>query len=370
MVAGMPGWGTLLDELISELEVIGKALPIAGRTDLSGLVEAARAAKSVGDYQYVASLLSMHLPPDTIKSHVQSRFSIATGLSPSTQSRVNLRLDSLMRAPVSGVITTNYDNLIESHPKFLDRFTTVALSGVDLPSLFRGRDRTGRYFLKIHGDLNGDIVLSSEDYDRVYLSSPKAENFLRASLMQSPLVFLGCSVEDAILRQRRLLFELYGSGLPPCFQVTARSNTSEVRAAWLYEYAGIQSVFYDASSSEHLEFDPFLEDLTAEMVRRNLQMFGRRPSRIIRQSLGGPLEITEAALGKTNFEILSMVANSSDGQCTYLQLLEAVLHKFPVLEMETMVYRIAFLVSIGALRELPGEELLLAVSDVSSYGAM
>lgn len=359
MVAGMPDWGTLLDELILVLEKDVHNYSLMAGVDLKSSLDAIKAARRQGEYQYVASLLSMYLPSDAISSHVRSRFSLPADCKASVKNRVNLRLDCLMKAPIAGLITTNYDNLIESHVDFDSRFSSVALSSLDLPSLFRGKDRSNRYFLKIHGDLNGEIVLSSEDYDRVYLSSPKAENFLRATLMQSPLVFLGCSVEDAILRQRRFLFELYGDGLPPCFQVTSRTTFSEVRAAWLYKYAGIQSVFYNAATKDHLEFDEFLQTLIDQMFKLNLQMFGRPPSKILHQALGAPLEISEPVLGKMNFEIVNFVRSSIDGRCTYLQLLEAAISKFQVTDIEGMVYRIAFLVSIGALTEEEGEELII-----------
>jgi hypothetical protein len=177
--------------------------------------------------------------------------------------------------------------------------------------------------------------------------------------MQNPIVFLGCSVEDAILRQRRLLFELYGNGLPPCYQITSRSTESEVRAIWLLEYAGIQSVFYNASTRDHLEFDDFLGDLTDQMIKQNLQLYGHRPSRIIREALGGPVSMGPEALGETNNAIRNIVHDCSNNTCTYLQLLEEITLRFPIADLESMVYRIAFLISIGALKESGDNEIFL-----------
>ncbi|MBG6162614.1 hypothetical protein IWQ54_002270 [Labrenzia sp. EL_195] len=362
MIAGMPSWSHLLEELIDKLEAnarrkTGERLRLA-----LNRVTAAREAKEQSEYQYVASIVSMGLDKNIIADHVAKRFTSIQKYPDETKKRIENRVGNLLKAPVAGIITTNYDNLIECHSTFSKRFSNVALSSIDLPSLFRGKDRTKRFFVKIHGDLNGEIVLSSEDYDRVYLSSPRVVHFLRACLMQNPIAFLGCSIEDSVLRQRRMMFELYGDGLPPCFQITSRSAASEVRAGWLYEYAGIRTVFYDSSSIEHLEFDTLFEELTSEMIKQNLQSFGRRPSRIIHEALlAGETEYDENSLGKTNFEIIKIVHAYPGNSCTYLQLLEDLTVNLPRADLESMVYRIAFLVSVGALQESGSQEIILSV---------
>lgn len=364
MVAEMPGWGPLLEELVDILE--RKGVPPAGvkHEDLTlhSLVEAARSAIVRDHFQYAASLIGLGLTSQEIRKFVMLRFSRKPRYASPIEARLEIRLSSIMNAPISGIVTTNYDNVIESHPQFTGRFKQIFLSGVNLPNLFLGHDLERRFFLKLHGDLSGDVVLSSEEYDRVYLQSPRVDYFLRACMMQRPIIFLGCSIEDAVLKQRRRLFELFGQGLPPCYQVAARGPDAEVRSHWLEDYADIKTLFYNASDRSHVEFDLFLCDLVERMRQANIRKFGIRPGRLIRDTLKQDGKYKKDTIGKLNHQIIDVVRSYSDGRCAYLRLLEEIALTIPGLGVENLFYRIAFLISIGALVEVGGEEMIIAAS--------
>lgn len=206
---GAPSWEPLLrkicDGTIGESEYM--RFRVAAAT-------AARSDESVSELPKLASLIEdpindyLMSSPSSEDFRSEHRDSLLSGSSPmrilvstSLPSEVSFARDEVAllaeagKDRVSGIITTNYDNLCE---QIFPEFETYV--GED--ELIFHDPTFARETYKIHGSVTkpDSIVITDYDYDRFF----KRSRYLAAKLMtiflEYPVIFLGYSIEDPNIR--------------------------------------------------------------------------------------------------------------------------------------------------------------------------
>jgi hypothetical protein len=263
------------------------------------------------------------------------------------------RLKSLVVGPWAGILTTNYDELIEYGLNRWKRSSTVITTEVGLGSALCVPPSPGFFFAKIHGSMAGDrIVLSSDEYDRVYLGVPRVCDFLSAVMLRYHLLFLGCSLEDEIVRIRRRLVVEYEGRIPTAFALLPRSEENIVRAPWLRTRAAIEPLLYSVPRGSHQAVDRFLAEAAKIDVVSGGENLDTR-AELRRLPVGARVE----RVGAVNRSLLALVAQQPRHALLHLSLMSLVDIKGRVLRSlcdispEERAYRVFFLVSIGLLRE-------------------
>lgn len=91
------------------------------------------------------------------------------------------------------IITTNYDNLLETSSNFFRSQYDLIIKDVDLLN-----SNKNKYIIKMHGDLNdlNSIVLKESDYLNYSQNHILIETFIKALLTDHTLLFLGYSLSD------------------------------------------------------------------------------------------------------------------------------------------------------------------------------
>lgn len=203
MACGMPGWLILLKRL---LEYAKKADVDDTSENRKTLYLACENALENGEYIIAASIIRKLLSPGDLDECVQQQFGnhVLIRAEKSKQKQMYERLNLLVNSPWAGIVTTNYDMLIEFTLGKLDR--EIKMSSGDDPRLgiILALPEYQTFFVKLHGSLSGSsIVLSTEEYDRTYLATPKISIFLTTLMLRYHIIFIGCSLEDEIVRLRR-----------------------------------------------------------------------------------------------------------------------------------------------------------------------
>ena len=95
------------------------------------------------------------------------------------------------------IITTNYDNLLETANSINTRLYTVVSEDRDLLS-----SANSRYILKMHGDLKkeGTIVLKESDYINYEHTHILISTFIKSLLINHTFLFVGYSLNDYNLK--------------------------------------------------------------------------------------------------------------------------------------------------------------------------
>ncbi|NTW33411.1 MAG: hypothetical protein HGB12_12445, partial [Bacteroidetes bacterium] len=118
--------------------------------------------------------------------------------------RMKKRLDNLLRIPWAGLITTNYDTLIDDwiprQKKFY--YKLYAPNAQNFGNIFLDFSNN-KPFVKIHGSVDsGYYVLGTKSYEETYFSNPRISLFMQHVMLRFNLFFIGCSLEDEIFRLR------------------------------------------------------------------------------------------------------------------------------------------------------------------------
>jgi hypothetical protein len=178
--AGYPLWGALLDLLEKELPP-AKAQDYVGAGD-NMLVRAARLREDLGEARFA----------DVIRRTFAGTVGEPT----------RLHLD-LLSLPLTHVLTTNYDDLLErAHARIFGE-DTMAREWTEAASIraflaAARRRHQPRHYVHLHGVWTApeQIVLSLDDYERRYYESPTAEAVLSVVLSAYQILFVGFSFSD------------------------------------------------------------------------------------------------------------------------------------------------------------------------------
>jgi len=358
MPCGMPNWSGLIERLLKDA---ADGLVVGSRKDS---LKACRQAVRERNFSMAASLLRKLMTPGDFDEAVRKQFGlhVLQQASLDIQRRMNARMKSLVGAPWAGVLTTNYDELIEHAIGRWSNNEVVKALGDDprLGSILSGAPPAGMFFVKIHGSISGSrVVLSTDEYDRTYINTPQMISFLTALMLRYHPVFIGCSLEDEILRIRRKLnYDFFGQ-IPTAYALLPGNERNRHRTAWLREEAQIDSVFYPEDDKEHIAVDRFLKEAadcadhtdkqSLESITQNELLKAKPPER-------------SKKIGQTNIQILELVSELPGHTIQHLDLLNPTRFSddsdigptLSGLSPEERIYRALFLVSIGFLREEKG----------------
>jgi hypothetical protein len=238
----------------------------------------------------------------------------------------------------------------------------VVRSGGDDPRLGAVLSASALFFVKIHGSINaGNIVFGTEDYDRTYVTTPQMSSFLTALMLRYHLVFIGCSLEDELLRLRRKLSFDFKGQIPTAYALLSGDDHNRHRETWLREHAQIETVLYSQLDRSHVSVDQFLRQAAACSDHTD------------RQSVAGVtqtelLKLTPrerwSRIGEANLELLKFVSRLPRKEVHHLDLLNPerlaadrdIGPLLAGLTPEERVYRALFLTAIGLLTERVGHD--------------
>lgn len=170
-----------------------------------------------------------------------------------------------------GIITTNYDSLIEDK---IREYTGVPCS-VILPArlydLARIEDNE-LWVLKLHGSVEdpGTIVLTFDDYEELYKEKSTHETFYR--LMQRyTLLFVGFGMEDPdTVQQLVRMNRIFGSSRQRHYALVETSNFGKIKEDFFLDAYGIQLIKYRKTSNKHPEVLDFLRNLQEYVEKTRL----------------------------------------------------------------------------------------------------
>lgn len=351
--AGMPSWGGLLTAILEQAK--------KQYSDEVSLVSirACEEALAAGDFIVAASELRAILNPAELNRFISDelREERINALPRPVQQKLAIRSAALVDGPWAGIITTNYDTLIErALSKVTGRNVTRSITPDHNLGLALNKRQPGEmFYVKIHGSISSSMpVLTYEEYEEAYLKTSRIGNFLNAAMLVYNFVFIGSSVEEHILRLRQKLCADFGGGVPFAFCLAQETPAARRRARWMREHARIQYIFYPDGQHEAVD-----ELLSRIKETGNETRTARLPT---------VAQVEEIRLLKTDLERLSVVGELNrlildyidtcfNGIITKEQLLAPITvddkkwRQLRRMTADERYYRVAFLITLGLLTE-------------------
>ena len=211
-----------------------------------------------GEYAMAADILVSKrlLDPDDMSHILEDLFTSRKPLDP----RMSERLQNLLHGTWSGILTTNYDKLIDEAVGRGSGFRKCDDASKSLGTLLSD---PCRFYAKLHGESwRKSGVLTVEDYNRTYIREPYLEKFMESVMLSRHLVFVGCSLEADLLQMRSRLFNVFAPSLPKAYALLPDTPANQRRYNYLKDHVGIECWLYDphdpAYRSEHGAVDDFL----------------------------------------------------------------------------------------------------------------
>jgi hypothetical protein len=348
---GMPNWEGLLLQIVEAAEHFGKAAEVTKQC---------RACIDNREYALAAHLIRKELSDVDIRRVVTSAFDTEKLYRASEPARTTMmkRIKALCGSPWAGIITTNFDSLIEvGLREESERQVRVNLhADTRLGIALNTSSRDEMFFVKIHGSTDrSKVVLSAEEYEQAYLGNDKIRSFLSAAMLRFNLIFIGSSLEEHILLCRRELCADFRGDIPTAYALLPRSAENERRSAWLKEIARVEPVFYP--DEHHNAVDDFLADASQIGVQRRLdEMPGSLRATEIRRLRS--LDDRRQEVGEINRRIIDFVRNRCRGSVTKEQVLGLRADMVWPDQLGPMsgserFYRVLFLISVGLMKEIP-----------------
>ncbi len=260
MPCGMPNWTQLLRRLHQHARDTVESW--------SPKLADSQAAIDRDDLPTAAGLLKEILAAEEISSFMRDQFSRQKCMDRPTHSdparlRMQARIDALIRTPLAGVITTNFDDLIPA-----TAFEWV-LSG-DEAHLGFVLARGERFLVRLHSSgWHTQLVLTRDDYVQAYLNGGRIKTihpFLNTVMMAFNTIFIGCSLEPSILNLRRKLHKIFKKHLPVAYALLPDTPANRNRSIELLSDYDIRSILYELEPTEnpdHIGVDRFLDEMAA-----------------------------------------------------------------------------------------------------------
>jgi hypothetical protein len=194
--AGYKSWGALIQSLVDA----AKQLPHARTKGIEQFEEAK-------DFFTLAEFARAALGPNNYSTILRTE--LGRRATP-TQAHI-----ALASTRYRGVITTNYDRLLETVFTQVRGWAPSEFTPESVSALASALYNPEPFIFKLHGNISSpeSIVLTSRDYDRLILHNPHVRSFLQAVFLNYTVLFVGYSLRDPdfelVLRELTLIFQGY-----------------------------------------------------------------------------------------------------------------------------------------------------------------
>jgi CheY-like chemotaxis protein len=246
----VPSWRSLLESL-------AEGLPPASRSEVQELFGHGEAPLT---NEAVAQALQHHLGPDRFHAELARLVG-----SPEPDALMQRRITHLRGIPFRGVLTTNFDGLLDGEAPCPKAYRMVLRPSEGL-GWFRARywrGGTGTPVVKIHGDARlRNVVFTRRAYRERLYGDLGYQSFLRAVFATTTVLFLGVSFSDPyVVELRSEVLALLGQSETDAPVAYALVNDEPpARVDFYRRHEGIALISY-ASQSGHDAFDAWLEEL-------------------------------------------------------------------------------------------------------------
>lgn len=243
--SGLPSWSQLISLLIEEVRRIDptKGVEFQQQVEMGHLLQVAQYAKAeLGESAYFDVLIRCYRHGE----------------------RHHSNHDLVTQIPFRGLITTNYDKLIE---------TAFTLQKAEIPICFTPLSTSAlasvlfskRYFIfKLHGDIDypESIILTKQDYTRILFSSPHVKTFIQSLFSQNTVLFIGYSLNDPdfdlLLTE---LTEIFAGSTPPHYAILPNPDPMKVHD--LKSRLNVRAISYDPAE-DHKQLSIILGTIEKE----------------------------------------------------------------------------------------------------------
>lgn len=188
----MPSWSDLIDNLKLELK-------IDGEIDYLKLAELYHL--QFGEYEYYRRLKSL-LMTDAKPSKVHEK---------------------LLELKANNIITTNWDDLIETSALETFQLYDLIVTDEDL-----SKSTAQNKIIKMHGDFpHHNIVFKESDYLNYEIEHPLMSNYIKGILSTNVVIFLGYSYSDINLKIIMSWVQKHSKARQPMYLVTFSNNPTQ-----------------------------------------------------------------------------------------------------------------------------------------------
>jgi len=266
---GYPSWGRLLDQLYeaAKREDPDSHAKLEHLQGVDGLLRASEYRKALGVQRYHDELRAAFAP--RTPQHDQFH-------------------ESLVRLPFRHVLTTNYDDVLESAHFSVYSSPAVSFDVDEWVRLSEFRQAqvapvSQRRYVHVHGSINrpDGIVLCREDYDARYVHETRARDFLSEILTGQRVVFVGFSLADEDLKFiLRTVAGSLGLSQPRHFVLLPRPASPDEESSTRVNYSGkfhVEAMYFDNASGDYSSLvalvDALHEDVNAEWNRQQQKRY-------------------------------------------------------------------------------------------------
>jgi hypothetical protein len=255
----LPTWSGLLTELIDILS----GTP-AAKFNPNLEIEARELLKDRSKWLLLAQLLRSELT-DRFFTFINERFTDRSIVP-------NIVHDAIWKINWRGIITTNYDDLIEkSYAKYTGGTDLIAKITYETPGTAASAFRRGLPFvLKAHGDAQtpDTVILTERDYRELIYVQRGLQTLLQTFFCTTSILFIGTSVNDPDIRMLLgFIHSAFHGDTPTHYALIPDNERLNVEDKLLFDEFRIHTIPIPASSRSDATIE-FLADLHAAIEVR------------------------------------------------------------------------------------------------------
>ena len=247
---GLPGWHTLLKELI-EL-----AREISYQPNEKFLADLAELITDPGKYLIAAQELKDFLG-DELRKYIIAKFSDNCP-GPSETHRLIIKL------PFKFFITTNYDTLLENAFVQVNKKQAKVYTFKDSADIAYDLWNGTQFILKAHGDANkaqAGFILTEKDYRQILFQERGYQSILQSLFTTKTIVFIGSSLSDPELKLLlSFIHSSFHGGGPTHYALISSEFMNNAEADSWRKNFNIKVIPYDPKEN-HKEIHEFLLEL-------------------------------------------------------------------------------------------------------------
>jgi hypothetical protein len=249
--AGLPDWAGALKLVLDWAESQGHQ--IRDREDIADLIK-----DKTADLLMIAAELADQLGPTRYRQALNAVFR-PRGVRP-TEAHENL-----VSVPFAGVITTNYDKLIETAYAATGSSPPLVCTHTQAPELSAIMAGEGPFILKAHGDIDQieTVILGRQDYQEL-LTNEAYKRCMSLLCSQYTWLFLGFSLTDPDFRLTLDSCRAAFSGnTVNHYAIVPGSAAGPIQRRRFEKDYGITILTYKPSTQLHPEVALFIKDMNA-----------------------------------------------------------------------------------------------------------